>query len=66
MSTKLKACRTCRTLADVNEKKCPACGEESFTKLWKGYVVIIDPSSSEIAKKINVSVPGTYAVRLSR
>ena len=63
---KLKACRNCKALVDTGAEKCPVCGSTAFTKLWRGYVIVIDPAGSEVAKKMNVTVPGMYAIRLSR
>lgn len=63
---RLKACRNCKALVDLNAEKCPVCGSTAFTKLWMGYVIVIDPAGSEVAKKMNVTVPGMYAIRLSR
>jgi DNA-directed RNA polymerase subunit E" len=31
---------------------------------WFGYVVIIDPVNSEIAKRLNITHPGRYALRV--
>ncbi len=62
---KEKACRTCRMVVeDMNE--CPACKGTTFTTFWRGYVIIIDPEKSEIAKKMGITLPGKYALRLSR
>lgn len=63
---RLKACRQCKALVPLDEKKCPVCGSTAFTKLWMGYVIVIDPERSEIAKKIGAKVPWTYAIRLAR
>jgi len=48
------------------EEKCPNCGESNFTTFWRGYVVIVDPENSEIAKKLGTTRPGKFALRLSR
>ena len=62
---KEKACRNCRMVVeDVNI--CPNCNGTAFTTFWRGYVVIIDPENSEIAKKIGTTKPGKFALRLSR
>ena len=62
---KEKACRNCRKVFE-DAKQCPECGEKSVTTFWRGYVVIIDPEKSEIAKKMGIAKPGKYALRLSR
>ncbi len=60
-----KACRTCRRVVE-DSKECPECKGTSFTTFWKGYVVIINPEKSEIAKKMGITNPGKYALRLGR
>lgn len=65
MASKGKACRNCRKVIEKG-KKCPVCESTSFTTFWRGYVVILDPENSDIAKKMGVSTTGKHALRLSR
>lgn len=60
-----KACRTCRKIIEEG-KECPLCHGTSFTTFWKGYVIIIDPEKSEIAKKMGITHTGKHALRLGR
>ncbi|MEW6295453.1 MAG: transcription elongation factor subunit Spt4 [Candidatus Diapherotrites archaeon] len=60
-----KACRECRKVIEEGEK-CPNCGSTAFTTFWRGYVIIIDPEKSEIAKKMGIQTIGKHALRLSR
>jgi len=46
--------------------ECPNCSGTAFTTFWRGYVVILDPEKSEIAKKMGISKKGKFALRLSR
>ena len=46
--------------------KCPNCEGTAFTTFWRGYVVVSNPESSEIAKKMGIEKRGKYALRLSR
>ena len=32
---------------------------------WTGYVVIMDPSRSEIANRLNIEYPGNYALKVN-
>lgn len=57
-----KVCRNCRRI--VEGKVCPVCKESSFSDDWRGYVVILDPAGSKIAEKLNVKMPGRYALRV--
>jgi DNA-directed RNA polymerase subunit E" len=61
-----KACRNCRYLVDVKAEKCPNCGGTEFTKLWRGYIIVIDPARSKVAKMINAKIPGPYAIKMAR
>ncbi|RZN70660.1 MAG: DNA-directed RNA polymerase, subunit E'' [Candidatus Methanolliviera hydrocarbonicum] len=58
----MKACRTCHLLLDGST--CPICHSNDLSDDWSGYVIIIDPSRSNIAKKLNIKLPGSYALRV--
>ncbi len=60
-----KACRQCRKVIEEGDK-CPICSGTAFTTFWRGYVLIINPEQSEIAKKMGISTVGKHALRLSR
>jgi DNA-directed RNA polymerase subunit E" len=57
----LKACKNCRTITD--QPKCPRCGGE-VSREWQGYLVVMDPERSEIAKKMGIRDAGRYALRV--
>jgi DNA-directed RNA polymerase subunit E" len=57
----LKACKNCKTITDLN--KCPRCGGET-SREWQGYLVVIDPEKSEIARKMGIRESGRYALRV--
>jgi len=54
------ACRNCKTL--TTEKECPRCKSKDLTKNWKGFIYVIDPEKSEIAKLLNLNSRGKYAM----
>jgi len=56
----LRACRKCGRI--TTELKCPDCGAET-TKDWDGYIYIIYPEKSELAKKIGKTKEGEYAIK---
>jgi len=58
---KEKACKNCRIMYEGD--KCPKCGSSDNTESWKGKVVILNPESSEIAKKMKIDQKGTYAIK---
>ena len=54
------ACKRCKRI--VNSKKCDVCGGET-TSSFQGMVVIFD-TESEIAKKLGITTPGKYAIKV--
>lgn len=58
----MKACRNCNFITDSST--CSNCGSTSLSDDWAGYVVVIDTDNSEIAKRLNITKPGKYALRV--
>jgi len=56
-----KACKNCHLL--TKNDTCPNCSLPT-AKRWSGYVIIRDPAQSQIAKKMNISKPGKYALKV--
>lgn len=54
------ACRNCKTL--TTEKECPRCKSKDLTKNWKGFIYVVNPEKSEIAKLLNLNSRGKYAM----
>jgi len=61
MKENLKACKKCRYL--TTEKICPICGGET-SREWQGYLIIVDYTKSEIAKKMGIEHNGKYALKV--
>lgn len=59
MPKKMQVCRNCRRF--TRESQCPNCKSTNLSTSWKGLVIILD-ANSEIAKALNVSEPGKYAL----
>lgn len=59
MVKKLQACRNCRRF--TTDRTCPICKSTNLSTSWKGLVVIID-TNSELAKILNISEEGRYAL----
>ncbi|MHC1631812.1 MAG: transcription elongation factor subunit Spt4 [Methanotrichaceae archaeon] len=57
-----QVCRECHRI--VEGLNCPICGSSSLSKDWSGYVVIVDPKGSVIAKKLGIDLPGRYALKV--
>jgi len=56
-----RACKKCSQVTE--EDKCPSCGGET-SKEWQGYVVILDHTKSEIARRMGIHVNGKFALRV--
>ncbi len=61
MTKDLKACKKCRYLTP--EKTCPICGGET-SREWQGYLIIVDYTKSEIARKMGIENNGRYALKV--
>lgn len=57
----MKACKNCHMITE--QDKCPNCNGE-LSKEWQGYVIILDHTRSEIAKKMNINVNGKFALKV--
>ena len=57
------ACRKCKFIS-IDSNVCKNCGSSELTKEWYGYIIVIDPEKSEIAKKLGIKIPGKYALRV--
>jgi len=57
-----KVCKECHRLVSGNV--CQVCNSTSLTSDWSGYVVIINPERSQIAKKLGIKIPGRYALKV--
>ena len=59
----MKACTKCKLIVE-NENRCPNCGSEDLSEKFSGLVIILSPEKSEIAKMMNIFLPGRYAIRV--
>ena len=41
------------------------CPNAPVTTDWQGYVIILNPERSEVAARLNVTSPGTYALKVN-
>ena len=57
-----KVCKRCKRLVKEGNE-CPVCGSKDLTTSWSGLLVVYDPES-EIAKKVGITSPGRYAIRI--
>jgi len=58
----LKACKKCKRL--VRGEKCPVHPDAKLSESWKGKIIILNPEKSELAKRLSITEPGEYALRV--
>ena len=56
-----RACKSCHYLTE--KEVCPYCSIPT-SKRWRGCVIIRNPESSQVAKKMNIKKPGKYALKV--
>lgn len=56
-----RACRDCKRI--VKSTTCPVCKTNNTTTNFQGTVVIFDVESV-VAKKLGITAPGTYAIKV--
>jgi DNA-directed RNA polymerase subunit E" len=59
---KEKACKTCHLI--TTKTICPQCKTHSLSDDYSGVIIVFDPKNSEIAKKMNINIPGKYALKV--
>lgn len=60
----LKACRKCKSLVGSKVKVCPNCGGTDFSYDWESLIIVFDPENSEVAKALEITKPGKYALKV--
>jgi DNA-directed RNA polymerase subunit E" len=56
------ACKECHLILD--EKSCPRCPDADVSREWQGFIEVLDPEMSELAKEMGIRTPGGYALRV--
>lgn len=54
-------CPKCKRL--LSTSTCPVHKDAKLVETWKGRIIVIEPSKSDLAKKVDISDAGEYAVR---
>ncbi len=57
-----KACKNCKAIV-MKGNVCPICKSTDLTSSFQGTIVIFDVES-EIAKRLGITAPGKYAIRV--
>jgi DNA-directed RNA polymerase subunit E" len=56
-----KACTRCHRI--MEDDRCAICNIAT-SKNWSGFLIVVDPEHSAIAKELNITLPGEYALRV--
>ena len=56
-----KACTRCHRI--MEDERCAICNLVT-SKNWSGFLIVVDPENSEIAKELQIQLPGEYALRV--
>ncbi|MCH2404233.1 MAG: DNA-directed RNA polymerase, subunit E'' [Thaumarchaeota archaeon] len=59
------ACRKCKIIIPSSGRVCPSCGGTDLSTDWSGLVVLSNPDKSQVAKQLNFTKPGRYAIKVS-
>ncbi|MBT4069810.1 MAG: DNA-directed RNA polymerase, subunit E'' [Euryarchaeota archaeon] len=59
------ACGECHLVLSDGVDQCPRHPSSRVSSDWNGYVIIMQPSRSEIAKRLQVELPGKYALKVN-
>lgn len=59
------ACGECHLVLADGIDQCPRCPSAQVSTDWTGYVIIMQPERSEIAKRLKVEKPGRYALKVN-
>lgn len=57
-----RACRECRAITTGD--RCWNCGSTNLSNAYSGLIVVLVPEESELAKLLNITKPGRYAIKV--
>lgn len=57
----MRACKSCLRITE--EENCPVCNSPT-TQYFSGYVAVLDPDKSQIAKELDIKTQGQYALKV--
>ena len=59
------ACAECHLVLEDGVDQCPRNPSAQVSTDHQGYVIIMNPARSEIAKRLGVELPGKYALKVN-
>lgn len=57
----VKACTRCHRI--MEDERCAICNVAT-SKNWSGFLIVVDPEKSDIARELKITLPGEYALRV--
>ncbi len=57
------ACRKCKAI--TSGKVCSICKSSDLTPDWSGILLIVQPENSQVAKTMNITKKGKYALKVA-
>ncbi|MDD5959979.1 MAG: transcription elongation factor subunit Spt4 [Methanobrevibacter wolinii] len=58
-----RACTKCKRI--TQNEVCPVChGNVPTSDNWSGLLIVLNPETSKVAKELNITLPGEYALRV--
>ena len=57
------ACKKCKAL--TIGKVCPVCKSSDLSPDWSGIILVFNPSQSQIASTLEITIPYKYALKVS-
>ncbi len=61
MATTFRACKNCSAVTE--DAECNICGSPT-SREWQGYIIIVDHTKSEIARRMGIETNGKFALRV--
>lgn len=52
-------------MLNTDSKTCQNCKSTELSDEWSGLIIILDPSHSNVAQTLGITVPGRYALKVS-
>ena len=59
------ACGECHLVLNDGVDQCPRHPSAQVSSDWTGYVIIMQPERSEIARRLEDELPGRYALKVN-
>jgi len=56
------ACKECHLI--LEDKSCPRCPDSEVSREWQGFIEVLNPEKSDLAKEMGILTPGRYALRV--